>query len=146
MLACPFNIPRFEWDVPIGEIAKCTFCQDRLLDGKGPNCAEWCPTGALIWGKRDELVAEAEGRLAASPDSYVDHIYGKDDGGGTSVLYLSSVPFSKLGFPDLDDQPVPEVSESVGNIIIPSIVLGGPLLLVGIRYLTRGRERNDHSA
>jgi Fe-S-cluster-containing dehydrogenase component len=140
MLACPFHIPRFEWDVPIGEIAKCTLCQGRLLDGKGPNCAEWCPTGALISGKRDELVAEAEGRLAENPGRYVDHIYGKDDAGGTSVLYLSAVPFVKLGFPELGSEPVPEVSETVGNIIIPGIVIGGPLLLAGIHYLSKGGE------
>ena len=140
MLACPFHIPRFEWDVPIGDIAKCTLCQDRLLEGKGPNCAEWCPTGALISGKRDELVAEAEDRLAANPGTYVDHIYGKDDAGGTSVLYLSSVPFVKLGFPELGDEPVAEVSENVGNIVIPGIIIGGPLLLAGIRYLAKGGE------
>jgi formate dehydrogenase beta subunit len=140
MLACPFHIPRFEWDVPIGAIAKCTLCQDRLVQGNGPRCAEMCPTGALIWGKRDELVAEAESRLAEKPDLYVDHIYGKDDAGGTSVLYLSSVPFSKLGFPELSDEPIPEVSENVGRIIIPGIVFGGPLLLASIRYLAKGGE------
>jgi formate dehydrogenase iron-sulfur subunit len=140
MLACPFHIPRFEWDVSIGKITKCTLCQDRLVDGKGPNCAEWCPTGALIWGKRNELVTEAESRLAANPDRYVDHIYGKDDAGGTSVLYLSAVPFARLGFPELGDEPVPEVSENVGNIVIPGIVFGGPLILAGLRYLAKGGE------
>jgi formate dehydrogenase beta subunit len=137
MLACPFHVPRFEWDEVIPVIAKCTFCADRLEVGDGPNCAEFCPTGALIWGRRGEMLAEAEGRLAVSPDRYVDHVYGKEEAGGTSVLYLSSVPFEKLGLPELDAEPIPEVSEGVGNIIIPGIVFGGPLILAGIRYLAR---------
>lgn len=139
MVACPFRIPRFEWDEVIPVIAKCTFCSDRLRDGLGPNCAEACPTGALVWGTRDELLAEAEGRLSAKPDDYVGHIYGKDDAGGTSVLYLSHVPFENLGLPELGDKPVPELSESLGSYIIPGILVGGPLILAGIRYIAQQR-------
>jgi formate dehydrogenase iron-sulfur subunit len=99
----------------------------------------------LIWGRRDEMVAEADARLAAEPDRYQDHVYGKDDAGGTSVLYLSSVPFEKLGLPELGTDPAPEVSEQVGNVIIPGIVIGGPLVLAGMWYAARqrGGQRYD---
>jgi formate dehydrogenase iron-sulfur subunit len=62
MMACPFHIPRFEWDEILPRIVKCTLCNDRLEEGQGPRCAEVCPTGALIWGHWEELLAEAEER------------------------------------------------------------------------------------
>jgi Fe-S-cluster-containing dehydrogenase component len=43
--ACPFDAPRY--DRKAGTISKCTFCNDRLHDGKDPACTSLCPTGAL---------------------------------------------------------------------------------------------------
>jgi formate dehydrogenase iron-sulfur subunit len=139
MVACPFGIPCFEWDETVPFIAKCTFCHDRLVTGQGPNCAEWCPTGALIWGRRDELVAEAQSRLATSPNRYMNHIYGKDDVGGTSVLYLSSVPFEKLGLPDLGSEPMPELSDKVVAAATPIMLLVVAGLMSGVYWATKRR-------
>jgi formate dehydrogenase beta subunit len=139
MYACPFHVPRFEWDTaqsPV--IAKCTLCADRIKDGiGGPACAERCPTGALIWGKRGDLIAEAEKRISEEPARYVDHVYGKDDAGGTSVMYLSGVSFEKLGLEDLGTSPIPEISEGTANIVLPGILVGGPLLLGMIRMTAK---------
>lgn len=136
MYTCPFHIPRFEWDEVLPVITKCTLCNDRLEVGDGPACAERCPTGALTWGRRGDLLAEAEGRLKAEPDRYVDKIYGKDDAGGTSVLYLSHVPFEEMGLPDLGTEPVPRLSERTSEVFVPAILIGGPLLLAGIRFIS----------
>jgi formate dehydrogenase iron-sulfur subunit len=143
MTACPFSVPRFEWDEAIPVIAKCTFCVDRLAAGDGPNCAEKCPTGALIWGRRGDLLAEAEGRLANSSGKYVNQIYGKDDGGGTSVLYLSHVSFDKLGFPELGTRPIPELNDRLSPIILPSLFVGVPLVLAGVRYMATRRQKAE---
>ncbi|NOY99752.1 MAG: hydrogenase 2 operon protein HybA [Chloroflexi bacterium] len=137
MYTCPFHVPRFSWDDVVPVIAKCTLCNDRLADGNGPACAERCPTGALVWGRRDDLLAEAESRLENNSDRYVNHIYGKDDVGGTSVLYLSHVPFEKVGLDDLGTEPIPQLSEDAGDVIIPSILVGGPLLLAAIRSISK---------
>jgi hypothetical protein len=120
-------------------IAKCHFCyESRILKGiGGPACADRCPTGALIWGKRGDLIAEAEKRISENPDRYVDYIYGKDDAGGTSVLYLSAVPFEKLGLEDLGTRPIPEISEGTANYILPGILIGAPLLLGWIRQTAK---------
>ncbi len=134
MYTCPFHVPRFEWDkahFPI--VAKCTLCADRLAQGLGPACAERCPTGALIWGKRGDLIALAEKRISESPDRYVNHIYGKDDIGGTGVMYISGVPFEKLGLEDLGTRPIPEISEGTANIVLPGVIIGAPILLGIIR-------------
>jgi len=129
---CPFHVPRFEWDETIPVITKCTFCNDRLAVGDGPACAEICPTGALTWGKRGELVAEAESRIENETERYVNHVYGKDDAGGTSVLYLAGVPFAKLGLGDLGTDPIPQLSEDTSDVILPAIMLGGPVALAAI--------------
>jgi len=135
---CPFHVPRFEWDQahsPV--ITKCHFCyESRYLKGiGGPACADRCPTGALIWGKRGQLIAEAEKRISENPGRYVEHLYGKDDAGGTSVMYLSGVPFEKVGLEDLGTRPIPEVSEGTANLVLPGILIGGPVILGLIRAI-----------
>ena len=138
MYACPFHVPRFEWETaqsPV--IAKCTLCADRIQDGLGTACAERCPTSALIFGKRGDLIAIAEKRIAENPKRYVDHVYGKDDAGGTSVMYLSGVPFEKLGLEDLGTRPIPEISEGTANIILPGVLIGAPILLGMIRMTAK---------
>jgi len=142
MVACPFDVPRFEWDETIPVVAKCTFCSDRLAVGDGPRCVEKCPTGALVWGRRGDLLAKARESLAADPAKYVDRIYGEHDAGGTSVLYLSHVDFDNLGFPELGDEPVPEFSDKMGNVLLPGLIFGVPLALVGIR-LAIGRKNEE---
>jgi formate dehydrogenase iron-sulfur subunit len=141
MIACPFGVPRFEWDEVFPKVAKCTFCNDRLAAGDGPNCAEACPTGALIWGRRGELLAEAKRRLTGKPDKYLNHIYGEHDGGGTSVLYLSHVAFEKLGFPELGSEPVPELNDQMAPIILPTLFVGGVAILAGAHYMTSNRAK-----
>ena len=138
MYTCPFHVPRFQWEERIPVIAKCTLCNDRLTQGiGGPNCAEHCPTGALTWGKRGDLLAEAEGRIAAEPTRYVNHIYGKEDVGGTGVMYLSAVPFENLGLEDMGTEPIPDLSEGTANVILPTVLIGGTIGLMAVRYVSK---------
>lgn len=145
MYTCPFHIPRFSWDDVIPVIAKCTLCADRLTEGNGPACAERCPTSALTWGKRSDLIAEAESRLATEPSRYENKIYGKEDAGGTGVIYLSAVPFEDLGLPNVDNEPIPEISETVGNLFLPSIIVGGPLVLAALRSIAKRGGLDEES-
>ncbi len=145
MYTCPYHVPRFQWDQVIPVVTKCTLCSDRLADGKGPACAERCPTGALTWGRRGDLIAEAEKRLANEPGRYVNHIFGKDDAGGTSVLYLSHVPFDKLGFPNLKSEPVPQLSERTSDIFLPGIVVGGTCALAAVSWVVKKGGLEDEA-
>lgn len=101
-ISCPFDVPRFEWTKFNPRIVKCEFCHDtRLAKGKPPACTDACPAGAVKFGTRRELLAEAKARIAASPGKYYqDRVYGEGDLGGTQVLYLSHVPFEKIGLPE----------------------------------------------
>jgi formate dehydrogenase beta subunit len=107
-IACPYHIPKFEWDAFNAKIVKCEFCRPRLDKGFEPACTSVCPTHAVIFGPREDLLTKAKQRIDAIPHKYFeDRVYGEHDAGGTQVLYLSHVPFEELGLPNLGTQPVP---------------------------------------
>jgi formate dehydrogenase iron-sulfur subunit len=140
MMACPFGIPRYEWKAVLPKVAKCTMCASRQAKGLQPACTEACPVQASIFGERDELLAEAEKRLRENPSDYVQRIYGKEEVGGTSVLYLAAMPFENLGFPaNVPHDPLPMYTYRVLSKI-PNIVTAGTFLLGGIWWITNRRE------
>jgi len=152
MIACPFEVPKYEWGKALPLVRKCTMCPDRVAAGKQTACAEICPTGATKFGDRDALIAEAEQRIRENPGKYVNHIYGLNEVGGTSVLLLSSVPFEEFGYrADLVTEPMPMLTYRVLTHV-PDIVSLGTVLLGGIWWITNRRadvaaaERDEDSA
>ncbi len=140
MVACPFGVPKYEWDKSIPTIQKCILCHEKALSqGKEPACTSACPTGATIFGERAALLREAQKRIDENPGSYVPHIYGMREAGGTSVFYLSAVPFADLGFPgNLKEDPYPKLTWKVLSKI-PNIVSTGGVLLLGIWWIINRR-------
>ncbi len=140
-VACPFNVPKFEWASVTPRIVKCELCRHRFKDGKGPACAEVCPRDAVTFGKRGALLAEARQRLAARPEVYQQRVYGETDGGGTNVLYLSPVSFDTLGLPALGDEPAPALSETIQGGIYQGFAT--PLVLLGALSVVTWRNRRS---
>lgn len=143
MTACPFGIPTFEWHKGLldqATIRKCTMCIDRVSNALTPACAKTCPSKAITFGKREELIAQAEARIQKYPTRYVNHIYGKDEVGGTSILYLSAIPFEQLGLPKLGSAPVTTLSEQVMEYTLPFAAAWGAAL-TGLALLFRLRNR-----
>jgi len=144
MMACPFQIPKFEWSKAIPYIKKCTFCADRLEAKMPPACAITCPTGALVFGERDALLELAHRRIGANPKRYYPEIYGEKTGGGTSTLYLTALSFEQLGLnhrgfrTDLGDYPHGLYGrEWMSKVPWLALTVGG--LSVGLYYLNRRR-------
>jgi len=139
MVACPFGVPKYEWDTPLPRVRKCIGCLGRVQAGQQTACAAACPTGATLFGERDELLAEARRRLQASPDDYVQHVYGEREVGGTNVLVLASVPFATLGFPgNLPDKEMPSLTwEALSKI--PNVVSVGGVALLGLWWIIHRR-------
>ncbi len=139
MAACPFGAIGYEWEKALAPRAlKCTFCADRQAEGLRPACVKACPTNALLFGDRDQLLAEAERRIAKGNGKYVDHVYGKDEAGGTSWLYISGVPFDRLGFRmNVPRQPLPALAWA--SISKTPAVAGG--LLAGLAVIAAFRSR-----
>lgn len=115
MLACPFQIPAFDFDDPLTpQIRKCSLCFDRIVaNGDQPACASICPEEAITFGKRDDLIEIAHQRIEHDPGRYIDHVYGELEVGGTSWLYVSGVPFEHLQLPSLPNRPVPQTAQTI---------------------------------
>jgi Fe-S-cluster-containing dehydrogenase component len=133
-VACPYGIPKFEWTTDEAiynpKIVKCELCRERLAVGKEPACTAACPRQAVIFGPRSELLREAKARIAAHPDTYIPRVYGEFQAGGTQVLYLSHVPFDKLGLPTLEDESLPAKVHKVQGAIYKGFV--APIALYGV--------------
>ena len=142
MIACPFYIPAFKFSSAFSpRIQKCVFCYDtRLKHGRPPACVEACPQEALVFGRREELIKVGRRRIEANPESYVDHIYGEYEAGGTSWLYLSPVPFDTIGFNT--ELPHAPILDSVKNFlgIVPMVLTIWPALFAGFHLLATRKD------
>jgi len=137
--ACPFGVPTYDWDNPLGLIHKCQLCVERLAEGEMPACVSSCPAGALRFGRRSDLLVQAHARISSNPDRYVDQVYGEFEAGGTSVLYLAGVPFSQLGLPELGDQTISHYAEAVMKKT-PVVAASVAALATGLYWLTKRRD------
>ncbi len=148
--ACPYNVPKWDFEEAFGRINKCEFCNHRLVEGKLPGCVEHCPTGASLFGTREQMLEEAYRRLAQEPGStyqyarntlddpnrheaivphYIDRVYGETQGGGTQVLVLAGVPFEKLDLPNIPERSFASISETIQHTVYKGMV--APLALLG---------------
>jgi Fe-S-cluster-containing dehydrogenase component len=143
-MACPFNIPKMEWSKVMPKIEKCQLCHHRIVKGQKPACCEVCPVGAVIYGKRVDLLAEAHRRLEKNPGRYLPRVYGEHEAGGTQVLYLAHMDFDKLGLPAYGDRPVPETVHIVQHTIYQGFV--APVVLYGLLagVMWRNRKGTQH--
>jgi len=141
MVACQFDIPKFEFESAAPYINKCSFCAERQQQGLQPACASVCPTGALTFGHREALLEEARTRIYQNPGKYVHHVYGEQEAGGTSWLYLTDVPFEKLGFrTDLGPTSPPELTRTA-LAAVPFVLTLWPPLLMGLYTFSRRRDQ-----
>lgn len=140
-IACPFGVPSFEWENGVTPtISKCWMCVDRLDADQQPACVGACPTGALRFGTRDALLAQAHAQIESNPGRYVDHVFGEYEVGGTSMLYLSDIPFAELGFPtNLPNTAPPEETEKIMGTL-PSVIIGMGALMAGTAFVTHRKQ------
>lgn len=144
MYACPFGIPTFEWNQQFSLIKKCDGCADRIDRGLVPACVEACPANALTFGKRTDLLTIANQRVYDGKGKYIQHVYGEHEVGGTSMLYLASVPFEKLGLPTLPNEAPAEINATIMHAT-PTIAAGMIMALSGMYWLIKQRDRLERA-
>jgi formate dehydrogenase iron-sulfur subunit len=134
MVACPFDIPKYEWSKARQPwVKKCTFCAERQADNLPPACVKTCPTGALLFGEAEEVLAVAKKRLAGG--TYVQHIYGEKEAGGTAWIYIADRPFAELGFnTNVPTEALPPYTW-VSLSKIPVEIVGFTALLGGLAWV-----------
>ena len=143
MIACPWEIPRYSWEAMIPYIQKCHFCYDRVKnEGRLPACVEACPTKATIFGERDELIKIARQRLSMEPQKYIQRIWGEEEVGGTSVLYISDVglKLTDLDNPIIDREPVPHRTLKV-LMHMPTVFVGMAAVMGGVYWVIERRQK-----
>ena len=150
MVACPFEIPAYQFNEALKpKVRKCEFCTDRSRGtGADPACAASCPTEALVFGRRADLLLMAKERLKRRPDRYLNHIYGETEVGGTSWLYLTGRPLQEVGLLNLSDTPPPQRTEAIQHGVFRYGIL--PIAFYGVlsgllwRNQQKGAEHGDH--
>jgi formate dehydrogenase iron-sulfur subunit len=143
MMACPYGIPRYDWDAAVPYVRKCILCYDRISQGQQPACTENCPAKATIFGDRDELLAEAHRRIAANPGVYINNVWGEYDVGGSSVLYISNVDLSFLaGGKKFGVKPLPAMTAPAMEAV-PFVFTGVLSVMAGVGWIINRRMNNE---
>jgi formate dehydrogenase iron-sulfur subunit len=139
MLACPFHVPRYEWDETIPYMVKCDMCTDRISRHQPPACVAACPQKALTFGDRDELLRQAQASLRIDAGRYRSHVWGEEEFGGTSVLYISDVNLAALGWPAGQEPSIPSLTVPLLHKT-PFIGLGVAASLLGLNWIVQRRK------
>ena len=138
--ACPFDVPRSGSGAITGirTMNKCTLCQDRVTNELEPACVKTCPTGALIYGDRATLLAEANARVAELGGNAT--LYGQNELGGLHVLYVLDDTPAVYGLPA--DPQVPAVATAWQDVLQPVGwgVAGLAAMGLGLNYVIAKRK------
>lgn len=143
MIACPFRMTRYEWESATPRVRKCILCHEKILRGelKEPACTAACPAKATVFGDRTELLAEAHRRIKENPGRYLPHVWGEEEVGGTSVLYISDVDLSAAGWPHyLRESSYPALTRTAMHAVPPTFVTVGAAML-GLSWVIGRRQR-----
>ena len=118
-------------------------CHEKIMAGElqQPACTGACPTGATIFGERDELLLEAKRRIAAEPGRYIAHVWGENEVGGTSVLMISDTDLRLAGWPPtVGNDPKPVPARKVLHTV-PWTFGGVAAAMFGINWITARRKK-----
>jgi len=139
---CPFLVAQY--DKSMGVARKCTFCYDRVTHGMQPACAATCPTEAIVFGERGEIVRKAQERVRELKARGVRgaRVYGLDEMGGMGMIHVLADRPSACGLPD--EPQAPAGATVWGNIFKPLRVLAvaGVVALGLVINRRRAREQD----
>jgi len=145
---CPFDIPRF--DAETRKVYKCNMCVDRVEAGLEPACVKTCPTNAIAWGTKDDMLTLAERKVEGLRARGFQNaaLYDPEGVGGTHMMYV--VPHGdRLEDYELPDDPTATPSAlstlyGLKKLGAPALAMG--LLAAGLHYLGFGPEAPDEES
>ncbi len=129
---CPFKIPHVNRSSQ--KATKCTLCVDRVANGLQPACVKTCPTGALRFGDRKNLLQYARKVMAGSKKGRM-YLYGENELGGLHVLYLLSNRPAVFRLPESPKIPSPfEAYAFLSDALKSSPLKDKVLAMAGLKY------------
>jgi formate dehydrogenase iron-sulfur subunit len=145
---CPFDIPRIS--KKDHKVYKCTLCSDRVAVGLEPACIKACPTGALVFGTKDDMKEHAAERIEDLKSRGFEQagLYDPAGVGGTHVMYVLHHADQPQLYNDLP--PHPRISPAVRlwkGVSKPlALALMGMTALAGFfHYIRVGPNETDAS-
>ena len=143
---CPFNVPRIS--SKDNKAYKCSLCSDRVAVGQAPACVKTCPTGALLFGAKEEMVVRGTKRVADLKERGYAQAALYDPAGvkGTHVMYVLQHGDQPQLYSDLPADPKISPWVSVWKGVtkpLLSIGLGMAVLGAFFHYVTRGPKEEE---
>jgi formate dehydrogenase iron-sulfur subunit len=138
--ACPFEIPRYNKETD--NVAKCDLCLSRIRIDLLPGCVKACPTGALTFGDKADMIQKAYARAKELGGDA--SVYGDKFVGGTHVMYV--LPEKKEVYDLLPAKPRVPLSVIVWKDLLKPLSLlavGGVLAGSFLHYITHGPKTPD---
>lgn len=140
--ACPFEIPVYNERKNIQATRKCWLCQDRISNDRQPACVSTCPTDALDFGPREEMIAKAHATLEKIKPRFPDAIiYGENELGGLHVIQVLPYGAEAAGLPA---NPKKSVMTTASELFKPAlgVAFAGVLGLTVVSFIAgRGTQR-----
>jgi len=138
---CPFNIPRLS--KKDSKVYKCTLCSDRVAVGLEPACVKTCPTGAIVFGTKEDMLHHAEERIVDLRSRGFDKagIYNPQGVGGTHVMYVLQHADRPEIYNSLPRDPSISAMVSLwkdGAKPLATLALGLGVLGAALHYVTKG--------
>ncbi|HEX9078282.1 MAG TPA: formate dehydrogenase subunit beta [Desulfuromonadaceae bacterium] len=138
---CPFNIPRLSQND--SKVYKCTLCSDRVAVGLEPACVKTCPTGAIVFGTKEDMKHHAEGRIADLKERGFTKagLYDPPGVDGTHVMYVLHHLDKTEAYAGLPDNP------SIGPLVdawkgaakpVASLALAAAVAGAFFHYVVKG--------
>jgi formate dehydrogenase iron-sulfur subunit len=123
---CPFDVPRISQKD--NKAYKCTLCSDRVEVGLEPACVKTCPTGAITFGTKDDMVAYGEKRAGELKERGFQNagLYNPAGVGGTHVMYVMKHA-NDTALVDLPQNPSVSPMVSLWKGIAKPLALAGML-------------------
>jgi formate dehydrogenase iron-sulfur subunit len=129
--ACPFDVPRYDAE---GKVSKCHLCFDRIGAAMQPACVKTCPTGALKFGERMDLIT------AAKKEGF-GTIYGEKDLSGLGTIYAFKDEPKLYGMKENPEIPYSVIFWHTYLKPLSVIGLGGVVAAAAIHYLAIGPHK-----
>jgi formate dehydrogenase iron-sulfur subunit len=139
---CPFGVPQMESNLLTGAAVmhKCNVSMERINNGQLPACAAACPTGAIKFGNRSELVQEGKERVTVLSQANSNAtLYGEKELGGLHVMYVLDDSPEIYGLPTDPEVPPPatvcKLFQWIGSGLGIAVIAG-----FGLNYLSAKRR------